>query len=57
MSALRECNLILNTSITEGMSQALLEAMDFEIPILARANDGNKELIIHNWNGLLFNNL
>jgi len=54
ISLLKECQLVINTSIAEGMSNVLMEAMKVGVPILARANEGNSLLIEHEVNGLLF---
>ena len=48
-------HILINTSISEGMSSAILEAMSLKKLILARNNDGNKSLIKHQYNGLLYN--
>ena len=41
-------------SVTEGLSQSLLEAMYMEVPIIATDAMGNPDLIVHNHTGLLF---
>ncbi|XP_012558001.2 glycosyltransferase 1 domain-containing protein 1 isoform X2 [Hydra vulgaris] len=46
---------VINSSVSEGMSAVLLEAMKLEIPVIARQNDGNNSLITHGENGFLFN--
>ncbi|MBD3391198.1 MAG: glycosyltransferase [Chitinivibrionales bacterium] len=43
-------------SITEGLSQALLEAMSLRVPVVAIAAGGNTDLIEHGVNGMLFEN-
>jgi glycosyltransferase involved in cell wall biosynthesis len=53
-NVLRESNMVINTSISEGMSNVLMEAMYLGIPILARENDGNLKLVKHGYNGLIF---
>jgi glycosyltransferase involved in cell wall biosynthesis len=60
-----EIKLVLNSSINEGMSSSLLEAMKYKVPVLARNNQGsplylyvilgNQNLINHLENGYLFN--
>ena len=45
---------VLNSSLSEGMSNALLEAMAMGVPVLARAIEGNRALVRHNRTGLLF---
>jgi glycosyltransferase involved in cell wall biosynthesis len=54
MEVIKESDLILNTSISEGMSNVLMESMKFKVPILARKNEGNCKLIKHSENGLIF---
>ncbi|OCU01991.1 hypothetical protein XELAEV_18007751mg [Xenopus laevis] len=45
---------LVNSSLSEGMSAAILEAMDLEIPVLARDIPGNSAIIKHEDTGLLF---
>ena len=53
---LNHSHIFINTSINEGMSGAILEAMSFnKILILARNNQGNQSIIKHQYNGLLYN--
>ncbi|NXP67520.1 GL1D1 protein, partial [Chloropsis cyanopogon] len=53
-AALRRCWALVNSSISEGMSAAILEAMDLDIPVLARNIRGNAAIIKHKETGLLF---
>lgn len=53
-AALREADVVLNNSATEGMSNALLEAAALGRPILARGNPGNAAIVEHGRNGLLY---
>ncbi|KAM4763403.1 glycosyltransferase 1 domain-containing protein 1 isoform 5-T6 [Cyanocitta cristata] len=55
-AAVRRCFAVVNSSISEGMSAAILEAMDLEIPVLARNIPGNAAIIKHKETGLLFSN-
>lgn len=45
---------VVNSSVSEGMSNSLLEAMAAGVPILARANQGNCAVVSHGRTGLLF---
>uniref|UniRef100_A0A6I8RRE0 Glycosyltransferase 1 domain-containing protein 1 n=1 Tax=Xenopus tropicalis TaxID=8364 RepID=A0A6I8RRE0_XENTR len=45
---------LVNSSLSEGMSAAILEAMDLEVPVLARDIPGNSAIIKHEDTGLLF---
>ncbi|XP_062855630.1 glycosyltransferase 1 domain-containing protein 1 [Trichomycterus rosablanca] len=45
---------LVNSSISEGMSAAILEAMNLGVPVLARDIPGNAAIIQHEHNGLLF---
>ncbi len=51
---LKESHLVLNSSISEGMSNVILEAMNMGIPVLARKNQGNCKLIKNDINGFIF---
>jgi glycosyltransferase involved in cell wall biosynthesis len=43
-------------STIEGLSQTLLEAMAFGVPVIATRAAGNIDLIQHGWNGYLYEN-
>jgi len=45
---------VLNSSLSEGMSNTLLEAMACGAPVVARACPGNLELVRHRRTGLLY---
>jgi glycosyltransferase involved in cell wall biosynthesis len=47
---------VLNTSISEGQSSALLEAMSMGKIIMARKNAGNQSIINDKVNGILYDN-
>ncbi|NXX36605.1 GL1D1 protein, partial [Nicator chloris] len=53
-AAVRRCCALVNSSSSEGMSAAILEAMDLEVPVLARNIPGNAAIIKHQETGLLF---
>ncbi|KAJ7410669.1 Glycosyltransferase 1 domain-containing protein 1 [Willisornis vidua] len=55
-AAVKRCFAVVNSSISEGMSAAILEAMDLNIPVLARNIPGNAAIIKHKETGLLFSN-
>ncbi|XP_069071469.1 glycosyltransferase 1 domain-containing protein 1 [Pleurodeles waltl] len=48
------CFAVVNSSISEGMSASILEAMDLGVPVLARNIPGNAAIISHQDTGLLF---
>ncbi|XP_015281973.1 PREDICTED: glycosyltransferase 1 domain-containing protein 1 [Gekko japonicus] len=48
------CFAVVNSSISEGMSAAILEAMDLKVPVLARNIPGNAAIITHKTTGLLY---
>ncbi|UCG16991.1 MAG: glycosyltransferase [Phycisphaerales bacterium] len=50
---LKTADLFVFPSLTEGMPNALLEAMAAALPIVATDAPGNRDLITHNENGLL----
>ena len=45
-SAMAEADLILNHSVSEGMSNALIEALAVGRPVLARNIPGNTEILL-----------
>jgi len=47
-------DVVVNSSISEGMSNSLLEAMAAGVPVLARDNAGNRAVVDHGRTGLLF---
>lgn len=53
-SCLKQADGIINTSISEGMPIALIEAMKIGTPVYARKNDGNLSIIKHGFNGYIF---
>lgn len=57
LSALKECNILLNSSITEGTSSAIVEAMANQVPVIARSNEGNLQLIQDGVNGFVYEDL
>lgn len=54
LSWLRQSDMALNTSESEGQSNAILEAMCLGVPVAARNVEGNADLIVHGSTGLLF---
>ncbi|KAM6423542.1 glycosyltransferase 1 domain-containing protein 1 isoform 1-T2 [Liasis olivaceus] len=53
-AVVKKCFAVINTSISEGMSAAILEAMDLNVPVLARNIPGNAAVIVHQTTGLLY---
>ncbi len=53
-SAMREADVIINNSSSEGLSNALLEATVIGRPILARNIPGNAAIVVDGVNGLLY---
>ncbi|XP_008591447.1 PREDICTED: glycosyltransferase 1 domain-containing protein 1, partial [Galeopterus variegatus] len=53
-AVLKNCFAMVNSSVSEGMSAAILEAMDLEVPVLARNIPGNAAVVKHEVTGLLF---
>ncbi|XP_036352325.2 glycosyltransferase 1 domain-containing protein 1 isoform X2 [Ochotona princeps] len=53
-AVVKKCRAVVNSSVSEGMSAAILEAMDLEVPVLARNIPGNAALVKHGVTGLLF---
>lgn len=54
LNILKESQLVINSSISEGMSNVLMESMQMGVPVLARSNEGNNKLIRNFYNGVLF---
>ncbi|XP_035020968.2 glycosyltransferase 1 domain-containing protein 1 isoform X2 [Hippoglossus stenolepis] len=53
-AAMKRCFAMVNSSISEGMSAAILEAMDLGVPVLARDITGNSAVVQHEFTGLLY---
>lgn len=53
-SVLRSADMLLNTSLSEGMCGSILEAMALDTPVAARNIPGNAALVTQNETGLLF---
>ncbi|XP_077416518.1 glycosyltransferase 1 domain-containing protein 1 isoform X2 [Vanacampus margaritifer] len=53
-AAMKRCFAVVNSSISEGMSAAILEAMDLGLPVVARDIPGNKAVVQHEVTGLLY---
>ena len=47
-------DVVVNSSLSEALSNSLLEAMAVGVPVLARAVAGNRALVTNNRTGLLF---
>ncbi|WP_456275381.1 glycosyltransferase family 4 protein [Bacillus sp. AK128] len=50
-----QADLTINTSVTEGQSSSIIEAMFNDSPVLVRENEGNLSLVQHEKTGLVFN--
>ena len=53
-SCIEEADGLINTSVSEGMSSSILEAMVLQTPVYAFKNKGNMSIIKDNYNGYLF---
>ncbi|XP_021113323.1 glycosyltransferase 1 domain-containing protein 1 isoform X3 [Heterocephalus glaber] len=53
-AALKSCSALVNSSLSEGMSAAILEAMDLGVPVLARNIPGNAAVVTQEVTGLVF---
>ncbi|QKS71287.1 glycosyltransferase family 4 protein [Paenalkalicoccus suaedae] len=51
---LKDADLVLNTSLHEGQSSAVLEAMMSRTPVIVSANDGNKSIVKDKETGLIY---
>lgn len=54
LAAIEQADLVMNSSIGEGLSNALMEAMALGTSVVARKNDGNEALIVHGDNGWIY---
>ncbi len=50
-------DIYIMTSAFEGLSFALLEAMDFGLPCVVSEADGNRDTVIHGENGYIYNTI
>jgi glycosyltransferase involved in cell wall biosynthesis len=50
----RQSDLLVRPSLTEGMPLGILEAMASRVCVIASDIDGNKDLVTHGQNGVLF---
>lgn len=57
LQLLTKSDLLINTSKSEGLSNAIMEAFALGVPVLARAIEGNQALVTHNRNGHLFSDI
>lgn len=49
-----QAQIVINTSLSEGQSLALMEAMALGLPVIARKNEANVQLIQHEQTGWLY---
>ncbi|WP_394138140.1 glycosyltransferase [Cytobacillus oceanisediminis] len=52
----KQADAVLNTSHSEGQPAAILEAMEYSLPVLASNNLGNRNIITHQITGLIYTN-
>ena len=50
---LEQCDIYMHTSLSEGISNAVMEAMSMELPVLSTNVGGMSELIVDGDNGIL----
>ncbi|XP_051509613.1 glycosyltransferase 1 domain-containing protein 1 isoform X1 [Myxocyprinus asiaticus] len=53
-AAMQKSFALVNSSLSEGMSAAILEAMDLGLPVLAKDIPGNTAIVQHEVTGLLY---
>ena len=53
-SYLKQADGLINTSLNEGMSSSILEAMKLKCPVYAKKNEGNCSIISDGFNGFIF---
>ena len=54
MRALHVFDVYVLSSLTEGISNAVLEAMATALPVVVTRTGGNPEIVIHGESGLLY---
>jgi glycosyltransferase involved in cell wall biosynthesis len=54
LAAMAEADVVLNSSLSEGMCGTVLEAMALGTPVVARRNAGNESVVAHGHTGLLY---
>jgi glycosyltransferase involved in cell wall biosynthesis len=47
---------VLNTSLSEGQPAAILEAMEYGLPVIASDNTGNRNIVTHGKTGFVYTN-
>ena len=52
-----QANIVINTSISEGQSLAVMEAMSVGRPVIARGNEANKSIIRTGQTGFIYNTM
>lgn len=57
MSELNNLDIYIQTSLWEGLPIAVLEAMAMEKPVIATNIIGNKDVVVHNETGFLFDDI
>jgi hypothetical protein len=57
MKELNNIDIYMQTSLWEGLPIAVLEAMAMEKPVIATNIIGNKDIVVHNETGFLFDDI
>jgi len=57
LNELNNLDVYIQTSLWEGLPIAVLEAMALQKPVLATNVIGNKDVVVHNKTGFLFNSI
>ncbi|WP_338453165.1 glycosyltransferase [Niallia oryzisoli] len=52
-----QAQIVINTSLSEGQSLAVMEAMAMGRPVIARKNEANMQLILHEQTGWLYESM
>lgn len=52
-NVLQEIDVLLSTSVSEGLGNTVMEAMKYKVPIIATRCEGTVDLVNHNEGGLL----
>jgi glycosyltransferase involved in cell wall biosynthesis len=55
-AAYENADIVLNTSHSEGQPAAILEAMEYGLPVIASDNAGNRNIVTHGKTGFVYTN-
>ena len=57
ISEIKKFDLLLHASYREGLPVALIQSLSCSVPVICRKIRGNTDLVINNYNGILFDDI